>query len=40
MDEKPQWTVDMVIERNISVTVEADNEDEARAKAYKWDTVV
>lgn len=38
-DDKPQWTVDMRVERNISVTVEADSEDEARAKAEEWDIV-
>lgn len=36
---KPQWTVDMVVTRNISVTVEAATEDEARAKAGEWDIV-
>lgn len=38
-DDLPQWTVEMTIERNISVTVEAATEDEARAKAEQWDIV-
>ena len=39
MDELPQWTVEMRVERNISVTVEAATEDEARSKAERWDIV-
>ena len=34
-----RWAVEMKIERNISVTVEAATEDEARAKAATWDIV-
>ena len=39
IDDLPQWTVEMRIERNISVTVEAATEEEARAKADQWDIV-
>lgn len=39
MDELPQWTVEMRIERHISVTVEAATEAEARARAESWDIV-
>ena len=38
-EDQPQWTVHMKVERNISVTVEADTEEEARAKAVEWDIV-
>jgi hypothetical protein len=37
--EKPQWMVCMRIERDISMVVEADDEDEARAKAEEFDSV-
>ncbi len=38
MTEK-QWTVWAIIERAISVTVEAETEEEAREKAEQWDIV-
>jgi hypothetical protein len=39
MGDKPKWTIDMRVERNIVVTVEADTEEEARDKAQQWDIV-
>lgn len=38
-DEPSQWTVEMRVERHISVTVVACDEDEARDKAGNWDIV-
>lgn len=34
-----RWTVYMKVERLISVTVEAETQDEARAKAKDWDII-
>ena len=35
----PQWTVTMRIERDIAVTVEAEDAGEARQKALAWEIV-
>jgi hypothetical protein len=37
--EPTEWIVGMLIERNITVVVEAHTEDEARAKAAEWDHI-